>query len=102
MDALHLREQAWKPLLSSEEGLELMFPIFAHLLDENGNSLVGAKQEQLNALLDAAAERIPDVVPKIYGSGGGGKPIRELIVGWRHALSNEGTMPRRQKMLLAG
>jgi uncharacterized protein len=67
MDALHLRERAWKPLLKSEEGLELMFPIFAHLLDENGNSLVGAKQEQLDALLDATAERIPDVVPKIYG-----------------------------------
>ena len=37
MDALHLRERAWEPLLKSEEGLELMFPIFAHLLDENGN-----------------------------------------------------------------
>jgi hypothetical protein len=31
-----------------------------------GNSLVGAKQEQLDALLDAAADRIPDVVPEIY------------------------------------
>jgi hypothetical protein len=44
-----------------------MFPIFAHLLDDEGNSLVGAKQEQLDSFLDAAAERIPDVVPKIYG-----------------------------------
>jgi uncharacterized protein len=67
MDALHLREREWKPLLGSEKGLELMFPIFAHLLDENGNSLVGAKQEELDALLGAAAGRISEVVPRIYG-----------------------------------
>ena len=67
MDALHLREREWEPLLKSEEGLELMFPILAHLIDDEGKSLVGAKQEQLDALLDAAAERIPDVVPEIYG-----------------------------------
>lgn len=66
MDALHMHEQEWAPLLTSENGLELLFPIFAHLIDDEGNSLVGAKQEQLDALLDVAAERIPDVVPKIY------------------------------------
>jgi len=66
MDALHLREAEWGHLLGSEEGLELMFPILAHLLDENGNSLVGATQEQLDSLLDVASERIPDVVPRIY------------------------------------
>jgi hypothetical protein len=43
-----------------------MFPIFTHLLDDEGNSLVGAKQEQLDALLDAAASRISVTVPDVY------------------------------------
>ncbi len=47
-------------------GRHLMFPIFAHLFDEDGRSLVGATEEQMDALLDTAAEMIPEAVPSIF------------------------------------
>ena len=43
-----------------------MVPILAHLIDEDGNSLVGARQDQIDALLDKAAEQIPVTVPNIF------------------------------------
>ncbi len=66
MDALHLRTDSWDALLRTEDGRNLMFPIFAHLFDKDGRSLVGATEEQMDALLDTAAEMIPETVPKIF------------------------------------
>jgi hypothetical protein len=43
-----------------------MFPILAHLFDENGKSLVGAAEEQLDALLASTADEISETVPRIF------------------------------------
>ncbi len=66
MQAVHLQSELWDDLLKTEQGREWMFPVFAHLLDPDGNSLVGAKQEQLDALLDRSAEQIPETIPHIF------------------------------------
>ena len=66
MDAYALRSDSWDELMRTDEGRDWMFPIFAHLLDEDGNSLVGAQQDQIDALLDAAAEQIAVTVPNIF------------------------------------
>lgn len=66
MQAVHLRQDLWAELLETEEGREWMFPVFAHLFDEDGRSLVGATEEQLDAVLDRAAERIPETVPNVF------------------------------------
>ena len=66
MDAYAMCSDDWEPLMHSEEGQEWMFPILAHLIDEEGASLVGARQDQIDALLDMAAEQIPATVPDIF------------------------------------
>ena len=66
MDAFALREQQWDELLATEEGQDWMFPILAHLFDDEGNSLSGASKEELPAVLDEAAQQIPVSVPKIF------------------------------------
>ncbi len=66
MQAVHLRPEAWDELLLTESGREWMFPILAHLFDEDGRSLVGAAETVLDALLDRSAERIPETVPNIF------------------------------------
>jgi uncharacterized protein len=66
IDALHLRTKSWDELLRTEDGRNWMFPIFAHLVDKDGRSLVGATEEQMDALLDTAAEMIPATVPNIF------------------------------------
>lgn len=66
MQALNLRSEQWDELMQTEQGREWMFPVVAHLLDEGGNSLVGAKQEVLDALLDRASEQIPETIPHIF------------------------------------
>lgn len=66
MQAVHLRTDRWEPLLVTEKGQELMFPILAHLIDEKGNSLVGAKDEELDMVMAVATERIPEVIPHIF------------------------------------
>ncbi len=35
-------------------------------MDEEGNPLVGARQDKMDALLDKAAEQIPVTVPHIF------------------------------------
>jgi uncharacterized protein len=43
-----------------------MTPILCHLIDENGNSVMGIRQEDLFDALGQAAENIPDAVVGIY------------------------------------
>ena len=65
MQAVRLRPGYWQPLMDTEEGAELMFPILVHILDENGNSPYGVAQEDLDQTLDEAAGAIPKVAPAI-------------------------------------
>lgn len=78
MDAYALCSDGWDVLMRNDEGREWMFPILAHLIDDEGNSLVGARQDELDALLDTAAELIPDTVPHIYKFWQGTKRERRL------------------------
>jgi len=66
MDAFVLREQQWEELMETEQGQDWMFPILAHLFDDEGNSLSGATKEELPAALDEAAQLIPVSVSKIF------------------------------------
>lgn len=66
MIALQLRVDSWEPLMETPEGREWMFPILAHLFDADGKSLVGAPEEELDALLDTAVEAIPTNVGNIF------------------------------------
>ena len=51
MDAFHMRMDDWADLLETEDGRDWMFPILAHMIDDEGTPLVGATQDQLDALL---------------------------------------------------
>ena len=44
----------------------LVAPIIVHLLDENGNSVMGIPLEELDQVLVDAADAIPTVVAAIY------------------------------------
>ena len=44
----------------------LMTPILLHMIDEEGNSMMGITQDQLDKALDQASEVIPDTVARIY------------------------------------
>jgi uncharacterized protein len=66
MDAVSLRPKEWLRLTESGTSGHLMTPILCHLLDENGNSVLGIRQEDLDATLDQAAEKIPNAVVGIY------------------------------------
>jgi uncharacterized protein len=66
MTAVKLRADGWQRFLESREGAELMIPILVHMLDDNGNSLFGVPQEELDDTWDQGAEAIPMVVGAIF------------------------------------
>jgi len=66
MDAFHLRTELWDEFMKTEKGKEFIFPILAHILDDNGNPIVGVRQEGLDELLDKCADDIPLIVPHIF------------------------------------
>jgi uncharacterized protein len=66
MDAVSLRPQEWLRLTESGTSGHLMTTILCHLIDKNGNSVMGIRQEDLDATLAQAAENIPDAVAGIY------------------------------------
>ncbi len=66
MDAYVLREKAWDTLLATERGQDWLFPIFVHLLDNDGNSLAGISDDRLHEVLDEAAQLISVSVPGIF------------------------------------
>ena len=45
---------------------ELMMPILVHMIDGNGNSMFGIPQEEIDEVLDDAAEVIAIMVPAIF------------------------------------
>ncbi|PWG17430.1 hypothetical protein DFK10_06590 [Salibaculum griseiflavum] len=66
MQAVALRPKDWLRLTESGTSGHLLQPIMTHILDENGNSVLGIPQEDLDAALDDAAARVPDAVVKIF------------------------------------
>ena len=66
MDAVALRPKEWLRLTESGTSGHLMTPILCHLIDENGNSVMGIKREDLFDALGQAAENIPDAVTAIH------------------------------------
>ena len=66
MDAYELQSDQWHELLLTDLGMEWMHPIMAHLFDEDGQSLVDAKETEIDALLEQSAKQIPETVPHIF------------------------------------
>ena len=66
MDAFGLRQDQWNEFMGTDEGRDWMFPILAHLFDDEGNSLIGASKDDHPKVLDEAAERIAPTVPNIF------------------------------------
>ncbi len=66
IQAVALRPKQWLRLTESGTGGQLITPMMVHLLDDNGNSVMGIPQEQLDQALEQAAEKIPESVVAIY------------------------------------
>ncbi|MCV2866829.1 YecA family protein [Defluviimonas sp. WL0075] len=66
MEAIGLRPQEWLRLTESGTAGRLITPILVHLIDDQGNSVLGISQEDLDETLDAAADAIPETVGEIY------------------------------------
>jgi uncharacterized protein len=66
MQAVALRNKEWLRLTESGNGVRLLTPILVHILDDNGNSVMGIPQEELDKTLKAAAQEIPKSAAGIY------------------------------------
>ena len=66
MQAVALRPKEWLRLTESGTDGHLVAPIMVHLLDDNGNSVMGLPQEELDQVLDEAADAIPEAVAEIF------------------------------------
>lgn len=66
MDAVALRPKQWLRLTESGADGHLVTPIMVHMLDDNGNSVMGVSQEQLDEVLQEAAAAIPNAIAQIY------------------------------------
>ena len=66
MDAIALRPKEWLRLTESGSDGQLVTPIMVHLLDDNGDSVMGIPQEELKQVLGEAADAIPKTVTGIF------------------------------------
>lgn len=66
MQAVSLRPKEWLRLTESGIGGQFITPIMVHLLDDEGNSVMGIPQEKLAEALDQAAAEIPQSVVAIH------------------------------------
>jgi uncharacterized protein len=66
MEAFKLQFDQWMDFSRTDEGSELMYPIFAHLFDDGGNSIMGIPEDQLGYVMDEASEQISTNVPLIF------------------------------------
>ena len=66
MQAVSLRPKEWLRLTESGTDGHLMTPIMLHRMDDAGNSVMGVPQEDLDEVLDQAAEDIPTAVAGIF------------------------------------
>ena len=66
MKAVSLRPKEWLRLTESGTHGHIMTPILAHLLDEEGNSVLGIPQDKLDETLAQAADSIPTFIVSIF------------------------------------
>jgi uncharacterized protein len=66
MEAVKLRPKRWRAFNTTDKGAELMLPILVHMFDDDGNSLMGLSQPEIDETLDEAAKAIPTIVPAIF------------------------------------
>ena len=66
MKAVSLRPKEWLRLTESGAAGQLITPMMVHLMDENGNSVMGIPQQELDQTLDEAAQQIPEAVAAIH------------------------------------
>ncbi len=66
MQAVALRPKEWLRLTESGTDGHLIAPIVAHLLDDNGNSVMGIPQEKLDEALAEATDAIPVAVAAMF------------------------------------
>ena len=66
MDAIKLRPKEWLRLSESGTHGHLLTPIMVHMFDDKGQSMMGLEKDQVEQVLDEAAEQIPDTVAAIY------------------------------------
>ena len=66
MQAVSLRPKEWLRLTESGSDGHLTTPIMLHMLDDNGNSVMGVPQEELDDVLDEAADAIPETVAGVF------------------------------------
>lgn len=64
--AVQLQLKNWDELITTPEGSKWIYPIRAHLYDEDGSSLSGVDEKDLDRVLDECVQEIPSVVPKIF------------------------------------
>jgi len=77
LDAIRLRIEAWKKLMTSPRDCELLLPILALCCDERGESLLGLSADEEDRLAAEAADVIPDCIVAIdrYWHRTGGRQI---------------------------
>lgn len=80
MQAVRLRPEAWKQLLTSERDFTLLVPIAALCCDEDGECLLDIEPEVEDKLYEEAGELVPAVALAIadYWRGERTKPQRQL------------------------
>ena len=66
VDAVAMRKTEWDAFNETTLGERLMRPILDHLFDENGVSLSGVNERELDAHLDRSAKQILNTVPQIF------------------------------------
>jgi uncharacterized protein len=66
MDAVALRPKEWLRLTESGSDGHLVTPIMVHMMDDNGQSVMGIPHEQLQQVLGEAADAIPEAVTGIF------------------------------------
>jgi len=66
MEAVKLNPKPWDDFGQSPHGAKLMLPILIHLFDDDGQSVFGLAEEDIDEALAVAGDAIPQVVPLIY------------------------------------
>jgi uncharacterized protein len=83
LQAIMLRMDAWDRLLKSKRDGQLLIPILALCVDQNGESLLGLPPEDEDRIMEEAAKFVPACVTAIaaYWRGKGPKQISMALMG---------------------
>lgn len=66
VEAYSLRMDLWSELVKTPNGEGLLFPIMVHLFDDEGKSVMGIPDDEVEQTLDFAAKEITNTVPLIF------------------------------------